>query len=66
MGSAPIVILLVGMVFPIALLLLALVADLIAVIWAAYTLWREDWSVSLWRAIRRIGHAPHWRAIHHH
>lgn len=61
MEGASVVILLVGMVFPITLLLLALVADVIAVLWALYIMWREDWSEGLWQVLKRFGHVPHWQ-----
>lgn len=66
MGSAPLVIMLVGMVFPIALLLLALVADVVVLVWAGAVLWRDKWSVQVRHAMRRVGYAPHWRVIRHH
>lgn len=66
MEGAPVVILLVGMVFPIALLILALVADVVAIVWAIYTMWHEDWSVSLWQVVRRISYTPRWKVIRHH
>jgi hypothetical protein len=39
MGGAPLVIPLVGLVFPIALLLLAILFDLAVLAWAAYRVW---------------------------
>ena len=60
MEGASVVILLVGMAFPITLLLLALVTDVVALLWALYVIWREDWSEGLWHALKRLGHAPHW------
>lgn len=65
MEGASVVILLVGMVLPISLLLLALVADVIAVLWALYTLWREDWSDELWQGMKRLSHLPHWNVRWH-
>jgi hypothetical protein len=41
MGGALVLILLVGMVFPIVLLLLALLFDVVATSWMLYRLWRH-------------------------
>ena len=57
MGAAPLVLLLDGMVVPIAFLLLALVFDALALIWMAYQLWHDEWSVRLWLGLRRFAHA---------
>ena len=66
MGAAPLALLLVGMVIPIAFLFLALLFDALTVVWVAYQLWHDEWSVSLWHGPRRIGHTRYWQAIHHH
>ena len=60
MGAAPLVILLVGMVFPIAVLILAIVIDSLVAVWLLYRLWHDEWSVRLWQAVRRHAHVPHW------
>jgi len=41
MEGAPVVILLVAMVFPIVLLLLALLFDVVATLWILYRFWRH-------------------------
>ena len=41
MGGAPVVILLVGMVFPILFLLLAVLFDVAATLWLLYRFWRH-------------------------
>lgn len=68
MGGAPLVILLVGMVFPIAVLILALVLDAFVMLWLLYRLWHDDWSVRLWQTMRR--HAQllhsHWHPARNH
>ena len=65
MGGAPVVILLVGLLVPIALLILAAMVDAIVLLWVIYRLWHDEWSVSIGRTVRQLAHAPHWhwRAI---
>jgi hypothetical protein len=60
MGGAPLVILLVGMVVPIAVLILAIVFDAFVGLWLLYRLWHDEWSMRLWNSIRRVVHVPHW------
>lgn len=66
MGGAPLVLLLVGLMVPIAFILLAVVFDVLTAIWVIYHMWHDEWSVGLWQSLRRIGHIPQWHAIHHH
>lgn len=66
MGAAPLVLLLVGMVFPILLVLLAVLFDVLAVIWVVYRLWHDEWSVSLWRSLHRVGHVSHGHLLRNH
>ena len=68
MGAAPLVILLVGMVFPIAVLILAIIVDSIVALWLIYRLWHDEWSVSLRRAVRPHAHLPrlHWPLVRNH
>ena len=66
MGGAPIVILLVGMLIPIAFLLLAVLVDAIFMAWLIYRLWHDEWSVSLGQVMRRMSHVPNWRLIRSH
>lgn len=54
MGGAPIVILLVGLLIPIALVIMAALADAVVLLWAIYRLWHDEWSVSLARAVHRL------------
>lgn len=65
MGTAPVVLVLGGMLFPIVLLLLALVCGVFTGLWAIYRLWHDEWSVSLWHAVQSV-HMPHPHFIHHH
>ena len=51
MGGAPIVIPLVGLVFPIILLLLALLFDAAVVTWAGYRLWKDR----VWPRLALVG-----------
>lgn len=61
MGAAPLVILLVGMAVPIAVLILAIVFDAFVALWLLYRLWHDEWSVRLWKSMRRHTHIPHVR-----
>lgn len=58
MGAAVMVIPLGAMVIPIALILLAVVLDMGALVWALYRLWHDEWSV-------RISHVIETRVLHH-
>jgi len=44
------------MVIPIVLILLAVVLDMGAVVWALYRLWHDEWSVRIWHAMTRALH----------
>jgi hypothetical protein len=66
MGAAPLVLLLVGMMVPAAFIFLAIVFDELTAVWVIYRLWHDEWSVSPWQSLRRIGHVPQWHPIHHH
>jgi hypothetical protein len=66
MEGAPVVILLVGLAFPIAVLLLALVLDAVALVWVLYRLWHDEWSATLSRQLHRLGSVPHWHAVRNH
>jgi hypothetical protein len=66
MGAAPLVLLLVGMMVPAAFIFLAIVFDVLTAVWVIYRLWHDEWSVSPWESLRRIGHVPQWHPIHHH
>ena len=61
MGAAVIVIPLGAMAIPIALILLAVVLDVGAVVWALYRLWHDEWSVRIWHTIdtRVLHHRKH-------
>jgi hypothetical protein len=48
------------MVFPIAVLILAIVIDSLVALWLLYRLWHDEWSVRLWQSWRRHAHVPHW------
>jgi hypothetical protein len=65
-GAAPLVLLLVGMMVPAAFIFLAIVFDELTAVWVIYRLWHDEWSVSPWQSLRRIGHVPQWHPIHHH
>jgi hypothetical protein len=56
MGAAVLVIPLGAMVVPIVLILLAVVVDVGAVMWALYRLWHDEWSVRIWHAMTRVFH----------
>jgi hypothetical protein len=47
MIGAAVVLVLSGMVFPIAMLLMAILFDFLLVTWALYHLWHDDWSPRL-------------------
>ena len=44
MGAGPLVLVLVGLVFPISLVLLAVVVDLLTGVWVLYELLHDAWS----------------------
>ena len=48
MGAAAMVIALAGLVLPISLILLAVVVDLVALLWAAYVMWHDRWAPAVW------------------
>jgi hypothetical protein len=60
-----VVIPLAAMVLPIALILLAVLADIAALCWVLYRLWHDEWSARVWnwaeshmmRPMKRIAHA---------
>ncbi|HEY2377383.1 MAG TPA: hypothetical protein VGH98_15505 [Gemmatimonadaceae bacterium] len=66
MGGAPVVIVLVGMLFPIFAIILAILFDVLVTLWLLYQLWHDEWSVQLWRGIRRIARVPHWHPVRNH
>lgn len=65
MGGAPVVILLVGLVFPVVLLLLAATSGVLTALWAVYRLWHDEWSMSVWQAVRFVARLPHPHVIYH-
>ena len=66
MGGAPVVILLVGLLFPVLLLLLAALVDVLVVLWVTYRMWREEWSLTVGRAIRHVVHVSDWHLLRLH
>jgi hypothetical protein len=56
MGGTPIVLALVGLVFPIALILLAVLFDLLVLLWALYRLTHDR----VLPALRHAMHSHHW------
>jgi hypothetical protein len=52
--------------FPIAALILAIVFDALVALWLLYRLWRDEWSVRLWRSLRRVAHIPRWHPVRNH
>jgi hypothetical protein len=62
-----VVIPLAAMIVPIVLILLAVLADLIFLVWAAYRMWHDEWAVRvgeyarghLVRPLRKLAHAHH-------
>ena len=65
MGTAPVVLVLCGMLIPIVLVLLALASGVLTGLWALYQLWHDEWSVSLRHAAQSLVHMPHPHFIHH-
>lgn len=65
MGGAPVVIMLVGLVFPTVLLLLAAACGVLTVLWAVYRLWHDEWSVRMWHAVQFVARIPHPHVIYH-
>jgi len=55
-GGTPIVLALVGLVFPIALILLAVLFDLVVLLWAAYRLTHDR----VMPAVLHTLHSHHW------
>lgn len=66
MGAAPLLIVLVGLAFPIALLLLAAVVGVLTLLWALYRFWHDEWSPNLRHAVASVAHFPHPHLIHRH
>jgi hypothetical protein len=58
MGGAAVVLVLAGLVFPISLLLLAVIFDAVVVVWALSRAWHDNWSPRIMRAARDV-HVPH-------
>lgn len=54
MWSAAIVIPLAAMAIPIALILLAVLVDILFVGWAVFTMWHDDWAPRLGALIGRL------------
>jgi hypothetical protein len=48
MGGTVLVVLLAGLVFPILLILTAVLLDALALVWAVYKVWHDDWSHRTW------------------
>ena len=63
MGAAPFVLVLVGLVIPIGLVLLAVVADLLTAVWVLYVLWYDTWSAPTERKTVRVQSS---RLVYHH
>lgn len=61
-AGALMVITLVGLVFPIALLLLAVLFDVLVVFWAAYRVWHEHLPTNLWQVLHNA-HVPRWHFV---
>lgn len=55
------VLVLAGLVFPIGLLLTAVVFDAIVVLWAAFQAWHDHLWPAMARAWHRTVHLPRWR-----
>lgn len=66
MSGAAVVILLVGLVFPIAILLAAVLFDLLVMAWAVYRLWHDRWSAAVTGRIRASIHIPGWATVRGH
>ena len=64
MGAAPVLVVLVSLLFPIALLLLAVVSGVLTSLWAVYRLWHDEWSPDLRHAVAGIAHFPHLDVMH--
>ena len=58
MGGTPIVLALVGLVFPIALILMAVLFDLVVLVWAAYRV-THDWVMPAMRSHHWMPHLSH-------
>jgi hypothetical protein len=56
MGGTPIVLALVGLVFPIALILLAVLFDVLVLLWALYRVTHDR----VMPAMRHAMHSHHW------
>jgi len=66
MEAALFVIPLAGMAVPIVLILLAVIADVGAVVWALYRLMHDEWSARVWHGIetRVLHHRKHIAPAH--
>ena len=67
MGAGIVAIPLAAMLLPIVLLVVAVLVDIVALFWMAYSFWRDEWSGPMWRFI--LAHTPHpgrWLAGHLH
>jgi hypothetical protein len=49
MGASLVAIPLAALVLPIALILAAVAIDIVALIWAAYRLWHDEFSIKVWQ-----------------
>jgi hypothetical protein len=58
MGAVMFVVLLAGMAVPIVLILLAVIVDMGAVVWALYRLLHDEWSARMWHGLET-------RVLHH-
>lgn len=64
MWAAAVVIPLAAMALPIVLILLAVLADALFLVWAAYRMWHDEWAVRVWGFIgARVLH-PIARVMH--
>ncbi len=60
MDGPLVVVPLVALVFPIGLLLSALIFDAVVVVWAVYRLWHDDAAPRIWRwTVRKVTLSPH-------
>lgn len=51
MWAAAVVIPLAAMALPIVLILLAVLADALVLLWAAYRMWHDEWAERVWSFI---------------
>lgn len=67
MGAATVLIPLAAMLLPIVLFVVAVLVDIVVLLWMAYAFWRDEWSGPMWRFI--LAHTPHpgrWVVAHVH